>query len=177
MLKKIKPWGGTGWDQLAAFWWKKMSNIHTILLYIVINMCKEGKCPDWETLGRAILIGKKGKSMDTAENFRPITCLSVICKIQSALVNIKLGEHIFENTIWPFEQLETLEGTLGENEAILFDRYIVRETRLYKRNLSVAWIDVRKANDSLFQEFIIKILQFIRVPEWITAWLKMAMSS
>ena len=23
VLKKIKPWGGTGWDQLAAFQWKK----------------------------------------------------------------------------------------------------------------------------------------------------------
>ena len=177
VLKKIKPWGGTGWDQLAAFWWKKMSNIHTILLDIVINMFKEGKCPDWETLGRTILIGKKGKSMDKAENVRPITCLSVIYKIQSALVNIKLREHIFENKIWPFEQLGTLEGTLGAKEAILFDRYIVREARLYKRNLSVAWTDVRKAYDSLYQEFIIKMLQFIRVPEWITAWLKMAMSS
>ena len=177
VLKKIKPWGGTGWDQLAAFWWKKMPNIHTILLEIVINMFKEGKCPDWETLGRTILIGKKGKSMDKAENFRPITCLSVIYKIQSALVNIKLREHILENKIWPFEQLGTLEGTLGAKEAILFDRYIVRETRLYKINLSVAWTDVRKAYDSLYQEFIIKMLQFIRVPEWITAWLKMAMSS
>ena len=92
-------------------------------------------------------------------------------------MNIKLREHIFENKIWPFEQLGTLEGTLGAKEAILFDRYIVREARLYKRNLSVAWTDVRKAYDSLYQEFIIKMLQFIRVPEWITAWLKMAMSS
>ena len=82
VLQKFKRWGGTGWDQLAAFWWKKMSNIHIILLEIVINMFKEGKCPDWETLGRTILIGKKGKSMDKAENFRPITCLSVIYKIQ-----------------------------------------------------------------------------------------------
>ena len=104
-----------------------MSNIDTILLEIVINMFKEGKCPDWETVGRTILIGKKGKSKDKAENFRSITCLSVIYTIQSALVNIRLREHIFENKIWPFEQLGTLEGTLGAKEVILFDRYIVRE--------------------------------------------------
>ena len=85
-------------------------------------MLKEGKCPEWETLGRTILIRKKGKSLNKAENFMPITCLAVIYKIQSALVNIKSREHIFKNKIWPFEQLGTLQGTLGAKEAILFDR-------------------------------------------------------
>ena len=38
---------------------------------------------------------------------------------------------------------------------LLFDRYIAKEVKLYRRSLTVAWTDVKKAYDSLYQEFII----------------------
>ena len=41
--RKIKPWGGTGWDQLAAFWWKKITSVHYILIQIVTRMFEEGE--------------------------------------------------------------------------------------------------------------------------------------
>ena len=68
-----------------------------------------------------------------------------------------------------------MEKTLGAKEAIIFDRVINREVRMYKRNLYVGWTDVRKAYDSVFQEFIIEMLNFIKAPKWIIGWLKEAM--
>ena len=35
VLRKIKPRGGTGWDQLAAFWWKKITSVHNVFIQIV----------------------------------------------------------------------------------------------------------------------------------------------
>ena len=67
--------------------------------------------------------------------------------------------------IWPFEQLGTMEKTLGATEAIIFDRVINREVRTYKRNLYVGWTDVRKAYASVFQQFIIEMLNFKKVPK------------
>ena len=128
----------------------------------------------WQTLGRTVLIGKKNKILDRPEHFRPITCLSIIYKIQAPLVNTVLRSHIFSNNIWPFEQLGTMEKTLGAKEAIIFDRVINREVRMYKRSLYVGWTD-RKAYDSVFQEFIIEMLNFIKAPKWIIGWLKEAM--
>ena len=61
VLRKIKPWGGTGWDQLAAFWWEKITSVHCILIQIVTILFEEGICPESETLGRTVLISKKGK--------------------------------------------------------------------------------------------------------------------
>ena len=46
VLRKIKPWGGIGWDQLAAFWWKKITSVHYILIQIVTRMFEEGECPE-----------------------------------------------------------------------------------------------------------------------------------
>ena len=131
-----------------------------------------------------MLIGKKNKILDIPEHFRPITCLSIIYKIQTSMVNTVLRSYIFSNVlycfgqysnIWPFEQLGTKEKTLGAKEAIIFDRVINREVRMYKRNMYVGWTDVRKAYDSVFQEFIIEMLNFIKAPKWIISWLKEAM--
>ena len=69
---------------------------------------------------------------------------------------------LYLNKIWPFGQLGTLEGTLGANEALLFDRYTEKEVKLYRRNLTVAWTDVKNAYDSLYQEFIIQIHQYLK---------------
>ena len=68
-----------------------------------------------------------------------------------------------------------MEKTLGAKEAIIFDRVINREVKMYKRNFYVGWTDVRKAYDSVFQEFIIEMLNFIKAPKWIIGWLKEAM--
>ena len=140
------------------------------------NQIEEGECPEWETLGRRVLIRKKGKT-EKAEHFRPITCLSVIYKIQTAIINNIPRDHLFGNKIWPFEQLGTLEGTLGAKEATLFNRYIAEEVKLYRRSLTVGWTDLKKAYDSLFQEVITQILEYLKVPGWIITWLRKAMST
>ena len=140
----MRPWSGTGWDQIYTFMWQKMTSMHQLLLQIISDLLRNEQCPMWQTLGRTVLIGKKNKILDRPEHFRPITCLSIIYKIQASLVNTVLRSHIFSNNIWPFEQLGTMEKTLGAKEAIIFDRVINREVRMYKRNLYVGWTDVRK---------------------------------
>ena len=60
---------------------------------------------------------------------------------------------------------------------MLFDRYIAKEVKLYRRNLTVAWTDVKKAYESLYQEFIIQIPECLQFPGWIITWLRKAMST
>ena len=43
--------------------------------------------------------------------------------------------------------------------------------------MTVAWTDEKKAYKSLYQEFIIQILECLKVPGWIITWLRKAMSS
>ena len=46
---------------------------------------------------------------------------------------------------------------------------------MHRINLYVGWNDVRKTYDSVFQEFVIEMLNFIKAPKWIISWLKEAM--
>ena len=45
---------------------------------------------------------------------------------------------------------------------------------MHRRNLTVAWADANNAYDSLYQEFIIQILEYLRVSGWIITWLRKA---
>ena len=70
VLKKIKPWGGTDWDLLAAFWWKKITRAHNVLLQIVTSLFAEGDCRECETLRRTVLIGKRRKDLRKTRTFQ-----------------------------------------------------------------------------------------------------------
>ena len=51
------------------------------------------------------------ETLQKVEHFRPITCLSVIYKIQTAIINNISRDHIFRNKIWPFAR--NIRGDLG----------------------------------------------------------------
>lgn len=62
--------------------------------------------------------------------------------------------------ILPGEQKALRRGTRGCLDALIVDEAVSRETWAYKRNLSMAWIDFRKA----FHEWLEVALQTIRAP-------------
>ena len=57
---------------------EKITSAHNVFIQIVTRLLEERECPEWETLGRTVLIRKKEKTFEKAEHFRLITCLSVI---------------------------------------------------------------------------------------------------
>ena len=57
----------------------------------------------------------------------------------------------------------------GTAENLLLDSIVLRDVKLHQRNLSVAWIDVRKAYDSVNHGWIRKILEVHRLPDKLTA--------
>ena len=164
-LKKMRPWSDTDWDQIYTFMWQRMTSIHQLLLQIISDLLRNGQCPIWQILARTVLIGKKNKTLNKPEHFRPITCLSVIDKIQASMVDTVLRSHIFSNNIWPFEQVGPMEKTPGAKKAIIFDTVINKKVRMYERNLYVGWTDVRKVYESVFRKFIIEMLNFMKAPK------------
>ena len=55
----------------------------------------------------------------------------------------------------------------GTTDNLMIDRMVTLDCHRHKRNLSVAWIDVRKAFDSVDHGWLKKILRINRFPAWI----------
>jgi hypothetical protein len=75
VLRMKLNWKANGRDQIANFWLKQLTAVHThILATLFNNLIKEGQMPDWLTTGITILIPKK-ENTERTKNYRPITCL------------------------------------------------------------------------------------------------------
>ena len=66
--------------------------------------------------------------------------------------------------VLPDEQKALRKGRRGCLDALAIDGMIVDEMKLYSRNVSVAWIDYRKAFDFIPHGWIGKMLRAIRTP-------------
>ena len=115
-------------------------------------------CPPWLTTGRTTLVAKKNETQNPS-NYRPITCLPIIYKIQTSIITSRMNHHIATNNIIPQEQKGNSSNTFGTIDQLLINKMIQEDAKKKKKNLSTAWIDYKKAFDSVPHDWIIETLK------------------
>ena len=58
-------------------------------------------------------------------------------------------------------------GCIGTTDNLLIDRMVTLDCHKGKRNLSMAWVDVRKAYDSVDHTWLAKVMRIHRFPKWL----------
>ncbi|XP_053597527.1 uncharacterized protein LOC128668472 [Microplitis demolitor] len=116
----------------------------------------------WLVEGRTVLIQKK-EDLSDPKNYRPITCLNAFYKIFTKILNNCILQEI--DPVWQqiYEQRGNKRGLSGCKEHLLVDRCAIQDAIYYQRNLSMAWIDYRKAFDSTSHELILFLLKCLGV--------------
>ena len=102
----------------------------------------------------------------SAENQRPITCTNTQYKWYASVILTKLSNHLEKYHLMQRGAKQKCNGTA---ENLLLDSVVLRDVKLHQRKLSVAWIDVREAYDSVNHGWIRKILEVHRLPDKLTA--------
>ena len=112
--------------------------------------------------GSTVLTPKKG-DLSNPMNYRPITCLSTLCKIYVAILNDRIVRTI--GPVWReiYEHRGSKKSVAGCREKMLIDRCVCKDAAFYKCNLSMAWIDYRKASDSTSHRPIICLFKGLKV--------------
>ena len=109
--------------------------------------------PEWFTQGNTYQLPISNET-NIPKNYRPITCLSNMYKIL--------------NNILPSEQKGCKKGYYGYKDQLLINNMLLENSRFNHRNLSTAWIDYRKAFDSVSHTWILKVLQLYKISPTIT---------
>ena len=105
------------------------------------------------TQGKTSLIPKPG--VFSSDNIRPITCLNTIyynlryCKWYTSCLLRTTDEHLKKHGLMQRDQRGAKEGCCGTVDNLLIDRTVCQDSQLGKRNVSMAWVDVRKAYGSV----------------------------
>lgn len=172
-VRKMRPWKAAGPDGIQAFWWKSIQAAQDELRRITIELI-QGRMeqPAWVTRGRTVLLYKSGDPMDPS-NYRPITCLNTCYKIVTGVLNRLVVRHIRGGPADPPQQRALKQGQWACLHAALLDRTVVGDATWHRtqRGMHMAWVDFRKAFDSIGHRYLRWVLQVVKVPEAIRTYL------
>lgn len=166
VILKKRNWSAPGPDRIASFWWKKAQSLHEGVARSFKAVFQEDHdYPWWFTEGKTSLIPKPGEF--SSDNQRPITCLNTAYKWHTSCVLKPMDQHLDKYGLMQGEQRGAKEKCSGTIDNLLIDRMVCQDSRRGKRNLSMAWIDVKKAYDSIDHEWLREMMILHRFPEWI----------
>ena len=161
-LSRMANWKSPGCDRIHTYWWKHLTKVHPFLV-LAFQDILDGISPPpiWFADGVTTLIFKKG-DRSRPENYRPITCLPTVYKAFTAVLGVAMWQHIDNNSILADEQTGCTPGRGGCSDQLLLDKMITAEAQSRHRNLAMAWIDFRKAFDSVAHAWLREMLIIYR---------------
>lgn len=135
------------------------------------------KLPGYFTEGITYMLPKSCNDTNGPGGYRPITCLPSIYKILSSILKTKIYDHVTTNNILAFEQNGARTQSRGSKELLVTDTIITKQARIKCKDLSIGWIDYRKAFDSIPHSWLLKILEVYQIDPTIIKFLKTTMSN
>ena len=161
-VKRLRNWAAPGPDGIQGFWIKRFPALRPVLLSHFNDMLNGSNIPVWFPTGRTVLI-PKASDTTLPKNFRPITCLNVLYKLWTGCITELLLHHCDVNNILHPAQKGCARGQFGCADHLLLNSRIWHQVKSKNRSLSIAWLDYRKAYDSVPHNWILcclKMFQF-----------------
>ena len=118
---KKKKYQIPGHDGIHGFWFK-FTSIHDRLA-IKMNKClQEAHVPKWMTIGKRILIQKDPLKGTTLNNYKPMTCLSMMWKILTVQIRKEIYDLLISHGLFPEEQKGCCKWTRSTGELLNIDQ-------------------------------------------------------
>ena len=114
--------------------------------------------PEWLVEGATNLLHKKEETW-TPKDYRPIACLPTTYQSLTSVTTDRLYSHLEKEAIMTPEQRGGKKDCYGCKDQLMINNAILENCKKRKKNLSTAWIDYKKAFDSVPNSWIFKCLQ------------------
>ena len=173
---KMPNWKATGHDSVQGFWIKRFDNMHERIA-TQLNELIEGtkKIPSWMTYGRTVLRQKDPVKENSAENFRPITCLPPMQKLLTGIISEDMYYFMENEKLPPEEQKGCRRKSRGKKDQLLINKTILKHCRKRRTDLATAWIDYRKTYDFVPHSWILECLDMLGIADNVRSFLEKSM--
>ena len=92
------------------------------------------------------LIQKDSQKGIIPNNYRPKLSVLLVWKIQSALICEEKYNSLVCSELFPEGEKECHKETVGTDDLLYFDRYMLKECNMWLENVGMAWVDHKKAS-------------------------------
>lgn len=177
-MMKIPNWKAPGPNGVQGFWIKKLTSLHERIatqLNDLITNVKE--VPLWMTTGKTVLCQKDPAKGNAVDNYRPISCLSLMWKLMTGIISETVYMFLDENEILPEEQKGCKRSSRGTKDQLLVDKTIPADCKKRHKNLTMAWIDYKKAYDMVPHSWIVECLELYGISNRIVSFLERSMTN
>ena len=165
-IRKKRNWSAPGPDRITNYWWKKAYSLHEGVSSAFMSIVQhDHEYPLWFAEGKTSLIPKAGEF--SSEDQRPITCLNNMYKWFTSCMLKPMNQHLDKYALIEGEQRGAKVGCSGTIDNLLIDRMVCEDSKIKKRNLSMAWIDVKKAYDSVDHKWLVEMMAVHWFPDWV----------
>nr|XP_037866951.1 uncharacterized protein LOC119628520 [Bombyx mori] len=176
-IRKTHNWKTPGLDKIQNYYLKYLTNIHPHITHLY-NKLLDGRetLEEWFTTGQVILIPKNDNTQ-YPQNWRPIACLPTMYKLLTSIIANELYEHCETNDILAPEQRGCRRRARGCKDHLMINKAILEDAHQCQKNLSMGWVDYRKAFDSISHDWLLKVLELYKCSPTIIDFLKKVMPS
>ena len=164
-INKSSNWKSPGKDKVSNFWLKHLVSLHEDLAKAYTKVIEHPEeTPEWLTEGITHLLPKTEETKNP-KNYRPITYLPTMYKIPTSIIAERTYMYPFlnEHQLLSSEQKGCKRGSYGCKDQLLMNKMILEDCKTKKKNLSTAWIDYKKAFDSVPHTWIIKCMEIYKI--------------
>ncbi|XP_052744244.1 uncharacterized protein LOC128199309 [Bicyclus anynana] len=161
-VRRAANWKSPGPDGLHHYWLKAFSTCHVTLARQFQEALEQGTLPNLFTTGITHLAPKTTDTVDPSK-YRPITCLTTIYKTLTSVLSYKITRHVDDNNIMSGAQNGCRGGSRGTKELLLIDSVVGQLVKRNRRNFAAAWIDYKKAFDSVPHSWLLRVLELYKI--------------
>ena len=97
------------------------------------------------------------------ELFKHLSNLPITWKILTAQIREKIYYSLTSRGLFPDEQKGCRKGSKARAELLYIDEHILNESKTRRKNLTMAWIDYKKAYDMVPQSWILHCLKMYKI--------------
>ncbi|KAK1939735.1 putative reverse transcriptase, partial [Babesia divergens] len=105
--------------------------------------------------------------------YRPITCMSTLYKLTTRCITEVVKREVEARGLLTENQMGTKRRIQGAKEHALTS--IVLNVK-HKHKLYATWVDVKKAYDSVDHKYLMHVLESLKLPDWVLAFLRASIS-
>ena len=175
-MTRAANWKLPGPDRLPSYCIKQFKSLQKPMAEAYSEIFKDPKqTPDWLVEGSTNLLPKKEETW-ILKNYKPIACLPTTFKILTSVITDRLCSHLEKLAIMTPEQRGGKKDCYGSKDQLMINNAILENCKKRKKNLSKAWMDYKKAFDSVPHFWIPKCLQMYKIHPVLITFIEESMS-
>ena len=124
----------------------------------------EEEPPGWLTHGRTTLLPKSTET-NKPNKYRPICCLATTYKWLTGILAEAIYDHLETGEYLEEEQKGCIKSKMGTKDQLLINKTVLEDCKRRQRNLNMAWIDYRKAFDSVPHSRIKRCMELYKISD------------